>query len=118
MEIIFNSLPVHDSNELLLNEHDEKSMPHLELSCYIGLLLHIVEIKQQRLDTRVNQTRASTVRSFWISNGTSAVEEVQLMHDLPSEGTETVGPYVSVGVKFAAPILARDDRAPSVVSKT
>ncbi|KRZ74709.1 hypothetical protein T10_12471 [Trichinella papuae] len=76
---------------------------------------HILEIKQ-RLDTRVNQTRASTVRSFWISNGTSAVEE-QLMHDLSSEGTETVGPYVSVGVKFAAPILARDDRAPSVVSK-
>ncbi|KRZ14841.1 hypothetical protein T11_14918, partial [Trichinella zimbabwensis] len=30
MEIIFNSLPVHDSNELLLNEHDEKSLPHLE----------------------------------------------------------------------------------------
>ncbi|KAL1239462.1 KH domain-containing RNA-binding protein QKI [Trichinella pseudospiralis] len=36
MEIIYNSLPAHDSHELLLNEHDVKSLPQSECCPFVA----------------------------------------------------------------------------------
>ncbi|KRZ74766.1 Protein quaking-B [Trichinella papuae] len=52
MEIIFNSLPVHDSNELLLNEHDEKSLPHLEcnLTSFVASIKNADAVAEEAQD--------------------------------------------------------------------
>ncbi|KRY92994.1 Protein quaking-A [Trichinella pseudospiralis] len=50
MKIIFNSLPAHDSHELLLNEHDVKSLPPSECCPFVASSKNADALEEQAQD--------------------------------------------------------------------